>query len=74
MRHDSNVDKYGRYTVVVKGLEILMAIVYIALGIFVLWKSTEKFNIPERFILPLGLSLIAYGLFRAYRVYTKYIK
>ena len=75
MRMDSDEFKVGgTFGLIMKGLEALMAIVYIAMGILVLWRSAGLFNIPQQYILPLGGSLIAYGLFRAWRVYSRHFR
>ena len=74
MKTDSDEYKVGTFGLIMKGLEIVMAIVYIAMGILVIWRSTGLFNIPHQYILPLGGALIAYGLFRAYRVYSRHFR
>jgi hypothetical protein len=57
---------------VMKYVGAIMAILYALTGIAILWKPMEFFNIPEVYSLPLGSILLVYGLFRCYRVYTKY--
>lgn len=51
-----------------KYFAILMAFIYIVLGIFLLVQ--QKFNLAYK--IPLGIVLIAYGLFRAFSTYQKY--
>lgn len=51
-----------------KYFAIVMAFIYIALGIFLLVQ--DKFNLAYK--IPLGIVLIAYGLFRAFSTYQKY--
>ena len=53
-----------------KYFTILMAFIYIVLGIFVLVQQT--FNLAYK--IPLGIVLIAYGLFRAFNTYQKYFR
>lgn len=74
MKMDSDEFKVGTFGLIMKGLEVLMAIIYVAMGILVIWRSTEMFNIPHQYILPLGGSLIAYGLFRAWRIYSRHFR
>lgn len=74
MKPDSDEFKVGAFGLIMKGLEIVMAIVYIAMGILVIWRSTDMFNIPHNYILPLGISLIAYGIFRVYRIYSRHFR
>lgn len=59
---------------VMKYIGIVMALLYVGLGIAVLAGPKNLFNIPQKYIFPLGALLIAYGLFRAYRIYQKGIK
>jgi hypothetical protein len=49
-----------------------VALVYVALGVAVILKQDELFYVPKNYIIPLGTVLIAYGLFRGYRVYHRY--
>mgnify|MGYP003422379659 FL=1 len=51
-----------------KFFAILMAFIYIALGIFLLVQ--QKFNLAYK--IPLGIVLIVYGLFRAFSTYQKF--
>lgn len=51
-----------------KYFSILMAFIYIALGIVVLVQ--QSFTITYK--VPLGIVLIVYGLFRTYSTYQKY--
>ena len=72
MKHDA--DQYmTMFDVVMKYIGMLMAAIYVGVGIAVL-RSSELFNIPQHFILPLGLALILYGIFRGYRTYQKYFR
>ena len=62
------------FDLVMKYLGILMASVYVTAGITVLFRSHELFNIPKPYIVPLGIGLTSYGIFRGYRLYQKYFK
>ena len=53
-------------------VEIIMVLVYVLVGAGV--ASYFDRSIPPRYALPVGLVIIAYGLFRASRVYTKYVR
>lgn len=50
-----------------KYFAILMAFIYVVLGVFLLVQHT--FNLAYK--IPLGIVLIAYGLFRAFNAYQK---
>ena len=58
--------------VVMKYFEMLMSLLYVALGIGILSKSDALALLPKKIAIPLGCILIAYGLFRGYRVYRRY--
>lgn len=53
-----------------KYFSILMAFIYIVLGVFVIVQQT--YNLAYK--IPLGIVLIAYGLFRAFSNYQKYFR
>ncbi len=54
-------------------VEIIMVLVYVLVGAGVASGYFDR-SIPPRYALPVGLVIIAYGLFRASRVYTKYVR
>ena len=62
------------FDIVMKYLGILMAIVYVTAGITVLYRSNQVSGIPGPYVVPLGIGLMAYGIFRAYRLYQRYFK
>jgi hypothetical protein len=62
------------FEVVMKYLGILMASIYVTAGVTVMLRSRELFNIPQPCIVPLGIGLMSYGIFRGYRLYQKYFK
>ncbi len=62
------------FDLVMKYLGILMATVYVAAGMTILLRSNELANIPRPYIIPLGLALTGYGIFRGYRLYQKYFR
>jgi hypothetical protein len=49
-----------------------MCVVYVLLGSAMIWGPMELFHAPSKYTLPMGSILIAYGLFRGYRIYLKY--
>ena len=51
-----------------------MVIVYVVLGILVLMGGGNFISVPDHYMLPVGLALLGYGLFRSYRVYVLYFK
>ena len=53
-----------------KYFSILMAFIYVVLGILLLFQQT--FTIKYK--VPLGIVLIVYGLFRTYSTYQKYFR
>lgn len=53
-----------------KYFAILMAFIYIVLGVLLLVQQT--FTLAYK--IPLGIVLIAYGLFRVYTTYQKYFR
>jgi hypothetical protein len=74
MRSNPDHLKVTPLEVIMKYLGIALASIYIIVGALILWNSTAMFNIPGEYALPLGSLLTVYGLFRGYRVYTKYFK
>jgi hypothetical protein len=73
MKRDA--DQYtATFEVVMKYLGLLMSSIYVATGMMVLFRSRELFNIPQPFIIPLGIGLMSYGIFRGYRLSQKYFK
>ncbi len=58
----------------VQYLSILMVILYISIGVAVVDGYNTLFHIPEKYSLPMGIVLIGYGIFRAYKVYQKYYR
>lgn len=57
---------------ILKYVGVGMALIYVVVGIVVLSGSEKFFQIPKPYITPIGLALLGYGLFRGYRLYTKY--
>jgi hypothetical protein len=57
-----------------KYLGISMAIIYVTTGVAVIVSSRNLSAIPKPYVVPLGMGLMAYGIFRGYRLYQKYFK
>jgi len=74
MKTESDQSGVNGFSVLMKYLEMVMSIVYITVGVLVIWRSVELFHISSQYSLPLGSMLIAYGIFRTYRVYQKHFK
>jgi hypothetical protein len=51
---------------------LLVAALYLIIGIVVLLRSNYLSSLPDGTAVPLGILLILYGLFRGYRVYQRY--
>jgi len=74
MKAKSDQSGVNGFSVVMKYMEMIMSIVYITIGVLIVWRSVELFHISNQYSLPLGSMLIAYGIFRTYRVYQKHFK
>jgi hypothetical protein len=53
---------------------IAMAVLYIFLGFFILSYGRQSFSISKSFVIPFGIVMIAYGLFRGFRTYIKHFR
>ena len=73
MKSDSDQQYTRTFEMVMKYGGILMALTYIGVGIIMLLRSRELLN-TSKYIVPLGIGLMVYGLFRGYRLYVKYFK
>ena len=71
---ESNKYKVTPFEAAMKYVGLVMAIVYIGLGIAITFRSKELFNISSKYSLALGGLLIVYGVFRGYRVFSKYFQ
>ncbi len=74
MKAKSDESNTNAFSMIMRYIEIGMAIVYIIVGALVIWRSAELFNISNQYALPLGSMLMVYGVFRVYRIYQKYFK
>ena len=64
--------KVTKIDLVIRSLGIIVPLLYIGLGILILWDSTILFpNLPAKYSMPAGSVFILYGLFRGYRVCQK---
>ncbi len=57
---------------VMKWMTIIMAVAYMVLGTLLLLSFGDLQHMPKAQRLPMGIMLICYGLFRAYRFFRKY--
>ncbi len=73
MKSDSDQQYTRTFEMVMKYGGILMALTYVGVGIIMLLRSRELLN-TSKYIVPLGIALMAYGLYRGYRLYVKYFK
>lgn len=62
-----------RYQLVMKYLMAIMSLAYVAMGTALLLSVGNLAHVPTVQKLSLGLMLICYGLFRAYRFVGKYL-
>lgn len=75
MRTESDGYKMTPFEVVMKYIGVAVAIVYIGMGIAIaFFSSQDLFNLPRNYSTTLGCLLIVYGIFRAYRVFSKYFQ
>ena len=74
MRTDSDKYKVTPFEAAMKYVGLVMAIVYIGLGIAITLNSKELFKISSAYAPALGVILIVYGVFRGYRVFSKYFQ
>ena len=56
-----------------KAFGIIMVVLYFILGTTFIFLAPERIRVPEKYATPFGILLIAYGLFRAYKYYKRYI-
>jgi hypothetical protein len=59
---------------IMKYLGMVMAVLYLIIGIVVLQNDSRLFRLPESYSLIFGIVLILYGLFRGYRIYQRYYR
>lgn len=74
MRAGSGDFKDSKFDLVMKLIGIIMSLVYVIAGALVITNSSALFNVPTSYAFAVGSLLVVYGLFRGYRVYTKYFK
>jgi len=71
MKTKSEGYKGATFEDVMKYFRILMALLYVAAGVAVMLRPTDSLNISTKYSFPLGALLIAYGLFRTYKLFKK---
>lgn len=49
-----------------------MVVLYFVLGTTIIFRAPAMRNIPERYAIAFGVLLIAYGFYRAYKLYRRY--
>jgi hypothetical protein len=59
---------------IMKYMGIIMALLYLVLGVAVITSSNGLFNLPEPYAKIFGSILILYGAFRSFRIYQKYFR
>jgi len=64
--------KVTKIEMVIRSFGFIISLLYIGLGVLILRNSAEFFpGLPAKYIVPAGSLMIAYGVFRGYRVYQK---
>jgi hypothetical protein len=74
MKMESDEYKTTGLEAVVKYLGAIMALAYIGIGAMFIARSETVFHVPGEYAVPLGILLIAYGLFRGYKVYQRFFQ
>jgi hypothetical protein len=75
MRTESDDYKVNQLDAVMKFVAVAVAIIYITMGIAIVSRSEfveERFNLSRQYSIALGAVLIAYGVYRGYRVFSRY--
>jgi phosphatidylserine synthase len=78
MRAESDDYKVSQLNAVMKYVGLTVAIIYLMIGIAIVSRSEvaefiqEQFSISRQYTIALSVVLIAYGAFRAYRVFNRY--
>lgn len=75
MRTESDDYKVSQLDGVMKYVGAAVAIIYVGMGIAIAVRSEffeERLNLSRTYSIALGSVLIAYGLFRGYRVFSRY--
>ena len=52
MKTDSEESKVNNISMIMKYMEIIMAIIYVIVGALIIWRSAEMFNISSQYSLP----------------------
>ena len=50
-------------------LNLVMGIIYISIGLYLLFAGQAARILQVGYLMPVGVSLVLYGLFRSYRAY-----
>ena len=58
--------------IVSKGFGIVMVILYIALGITIIFRAVDIGTVPQDYARIFGIMLLFYGAFRGYKLYRRY--
>lgn len=74
MENQINQEKKPALKTFLKAFSLIMALVYIAVGLWFLLSARQSYVVPHVHVLPLGFILVAYGLYRAYVNYKKFFK
>lgn len=75
MRTESDEYKVSQLDGIMKYVGAAVAIIYIAVGIAIAFRSEffeDRLHLSRTYSIALGGVLIAYGIFRGYRVFSRY--
>lgn len=66
--------KLSRLHNIMRTMGLAMSVFYVLMGIAILIRPEDLFNIPSRYCWPIGSIMIVYGSFRGYRFYQRYLQ
>ena len=71
---EPEVNKRASFGGILNYFSIVMAVVYVAVGLGIMYNPNDIFRrIPQQYAIAMGLFMIAYGIFRGFRVVQKII-
>lgn len=74
MENQLNPAKKTGLKAFLKFFSFIMALLYIAIGLWFLLSAKQAYVIPHVHVLPVGFILLAYGLYRAFVNYKKFFR
>jgi hypothetical protein len=71
-REERKKSRNNGINVINKGFGIVMVILYIVLGITIIFRAVDIGTIPQDYARAFGVMLLFYGMFRGYKLYRRY--